>query len=205
MIFSEKTQNLLTKMKIDCTSYSNSLEAEFDEAATIFNKVMEYFDCKNKINGPDTFIKFWSQNKSSDYETKIFNWAYELYNNLDRFFSGGVLNLYMSKQAEWGAPKVTITREDVPYSDIHLLDVKQKIYRGLCHEEYSSKEYGQSWTLDINTAILFANGTYSDKPSGIVAQAVVNRNSILYFDKNNGEHEVIIEVGAVRDAHIVKV
>ncbi|WP_303292368.1 hypothetical protein [Marinobacter sp. SS5-14b] len=204
MIFSDASKTLLTSMCIDPFSYSKKLVIEFNEEAIIFNTVLEEFNSVEKIGDHTTFSYFWNKQSTKSTESKIFNWAYELYNNLMRFFSGGVLELYTFKQAEWGAPEVKITKDHVPPSNIDLLEEKHVIYRGMSREEHASKDYRQSWTIDLATAIRFARDTYSDEPSGIVVTAVIDRDDVVYYDKNNNEHEVIVKSGSIIDAREIK-
>jgi len=191
-------------MCIDAISYSNKLILEFNEEAHIFNTVLETFNSRDKIGDHNTFTNFWERHSAKNTESLLFNWSYELYNNLMRFFSGGVLELYTCKQAEWGAPEVMITQEHVPPSDVETLNEEQVIFRGMSREEHSSKDYRQSWTVDLATATRFAMDTYSDEPCGIVVKAIINRDDIVYYDKDNNEHEVIIKLGSVINAHEIK-
>ena len=151
------------------------------------------------------FLNFWKDCETGyDCESEIFNWAYEFYNNLSRYFNGGVFELFKFKQAEWGAPLVKITRDDVMASDVHLLDNPQKIYRGLSKTEHLKKEYAQSWTLQLSEAVRFASDIYSDEVDGIVVEAMVQREHILHYDKNQSEQEVIVEFGSIKSAEVVK-
>lgn len=200
MIFSNPSQTLLLSMCIDANSYSKKLAIEFNSEAKIFNTVLETFNSKDKIGDHNTFSGFWERHSTKSTETLLFNWAYELYNNLKRFFSGGVLELFTCKQAEWGAPEVIITKDNVPPSNINLLNEEQVVFRGMSREEHASKNYRQSWTIDLATATRFAQDTYSDEPIGIVVKAVINKDDVVYFDKNNNEHEVIIKSGSIINA-----
>jgi hypothetical protein len=197
MVFSTKSVQLLAQMRIDSSKYSSDLLREFGDDAVIFNSLLEEFDSSEKVNGGDRFVGFWENSGYSDLESKLFNYAYELYNNLDRFFTGGILELYRFKQAEWGAPEVRISKNNIASSDVDLLSEKQVIYRGLSNLEYSSKKYGQSWTLCPSIARKFAKDTYSDKPEGIVVKATVNKKDIIFYDKNNCEKEIIVKYGCI--------
>lgn len=203
MIFSQKSQSLLSRMCIDSESYSAILVKEFNDDAVIFNKLLEAFESSDKINN-DVFKKFWVRNTGDTFDSKICNWVYELFNNLRRFFDGGVFKLFTSKQVEWGAPEVIITKKHVEPSNVNLLKSKQTIYRGMSQEEHSTKEYKQSWTLDYAIAKKFAYETYTGWHNRIVIETVVNKNDIIYYDKTNGEKEVIIKSGCIIEAHEIK-
>jgi len=191
-------------MKINSSTYSDYLQNEFINNAAIFNSIIEEFNNKNKITGSDVFIAFMEKSGYYNTESKLFNYALELYHNLSRYFMDGVLELYLSKQAEWGAPEVKITEADVPQSDIHLLNEYEIIYRGLSFTEHATRKYGQSWTLDLATALRFAVATYSGKANGIVVSSKIEKKYIIYYKKLNGEKEVIIKYGSVKNATKVK-
>ena len=186
-------------MCVEARTYSKKLINEFGQEAIIFNQILEIFDSKEKAKDTEAFNNFWkSHGTDEDCKSKICNWAYELYNNLRRFFSGGVFKLFTTKQVEWGAPEVIITKEHVENSDIDILNEKQIVYRGMSKEEYKSKIYRQSWTLDYEVANKFAHDTYSGWLERIVIMGVVHKNNVIYYDKNNKEQEVIIELGSIK-------
>jgi len=188
-------------MKIDPSKYSDDLLNKFSKEAVVFDSILEKFDSKDKINGGKVFMDFWNKYNNSDNDCSLLlcSCAYELYNNLSRFFERGVFGLFKEKQAEWEAPEVRISKEDVNSSDIDTLCNKQKIFRGLSKKEHEGKQYQQSWTLDSNIANRFAKETYSDEPKGIVVEATVDKGDIVYYDRNDHEKEVIIEYGCVNN------
>lgn len=204
-MFSEKSSILLKEMRISPDSYFEQLKSKFQSDAKFFCKLIEHFDSKEKIGSSDTFVCFWMDCKTGyACDSEIFGWAYEFYNNLSRYFNGGVFELFKFKQAEWGAPIVKITRDDVIASNVELLDNPQKIYRGLSKVEHLKNEYAQSWTLLLSEAVRFAHEIYADEVEGIVVEALVQREHILHYDKNDSEQEVIIEFGVIKNAEIVK-
>lgn len=205
-MFSEKSSILLRQMRVCPDVYFEKIESKFQTDANLFCELIEYFDSKDKIGTHDAFVIFWEDCKTGyDFDSEISNWAYEFYNNLCRYFKGGVFELFKFKQAEWGAPIVKITKSDVGKSNVDMLDNPQKIYRGLSKVEHWKKEYAQSWTLQLATAVNFAHDVYSDEIDGIVVEAMIQREHILYYDKNDHEQEVIIEFGAIKNAQIVNI
>ena len=107
----------------------------------------------------------------------------QLFNNLRRFYSGGVFELFKEKQAEWGAPRVNIFADDVPQIfDIEQLDDVITIYRGLSKAEHESKNYAQSWTIDLSIARNFAQNVYSDELKGVVVKTTISREQVIYYD-----------------------
>lgn len=187
-------------MRIDGEKYYSDLCSKFGLDAKHFVDLIEYFDHPSKIGDREEFLMF-CQPLNIDAVPLLPDWLYEFYNNLSRYFKGGVFCLFKYRQPEWGAPQVAIQRSDVPaMSDVHTLNESQVVYRGLSLAEHSSKEYAQSWTIDPEKAQEFASGTYSDEPNGIVVKAIVSRDKILYFDRSDSEKEAIIELGAIQFA-----
>jgi len=201
-MFSQKSKNLLENMRIDSGGYYQILAQKFGNDVQIFCKLIDVFDCAQKVNGTAAFNQFWSSEfPTYSHDGELYFWAFEFYNNLKRYFSGGVFNLFKEKQAEWGAPIIKIRREDVPsQSSVHELDESIVIYRGLSKLEYECCEYAQSWTIKLSEAKRFATEIYSDEKPGIVVQASITRDRILFYDMNDSEQEVIIENGAVKFA-----
>lgn len=199
-MISDKSKNLLEQMRIDSDEYFSSLHKKFGDDYKVFADILDNFDCKSKTEPKSAFGDFWQQKYASyPIESELCNSAFELFNNLKRFYSGGVFELFKTKQVEWGAPPIRIKREDVPTnSDIEQLEDEVTIYRGLSPDEFESKNFAQSWTIDLETARRFAHEIYKDKIKGIVVKTVVSRDKVIYFDASDNEREVIIEYGAVR-------
>ncbi|MEJ6474841.1 hypothetical protein [Pseudoalteromonas piscicida] len=200
----DKSNALLEQMRIDADEYFESLYKRFNDDYRVFADVLDSFNCNTKTQPEFAFRDFWLQKYASySMESELCNWAFELFNNLKRFYSGGVFELFKTKQVEWGAPPIRIKREDVPTnSDIEQLEDEVKIYRGLSPNEFESKNFAQSWTIDLETARRFAHEIYKDKIKGIVVKAVVPRSKVIYFDAKDNEQEVIIEYGSVKIAEI---
>lgn len=186
-------------MRIDYKDYYNKLYMEFKDDVSVFCEVLTYFDCPSKVGEATEFNGFWSSYFFyKNTEGNLYNYSYELYNNISRFYTGGVYKLFKFKQAEWGAPEILITKNDVPEdSEVYLLDNLQTIYRGLDKKEHESKNYFQSWTTSKEIANNFANDTYNYKSSGIVVQGQIPKNHIIYYKDSDYEKEVIVEKGKV--------
>jgi hypothetical protein len=192
----------LEDMRIDSDKYYLYLSTKFGNDVDVFNKVISFFNTSQTVGNYVEFSNFWVSNyKNIPNDTDLFNYAYELYNNLKRFYEGGVFNLFKFKQAEWGAPEILITGVDVPNNnEKHLLQSAQIIYRGLHQLEHDSKGYYQSWTTNKDKAIEFANDVYHDQSNNIVVQATVNNLDVIYYNSNDSEKEVIIKKGVITDA-----
>ncbi|MCG7551654.1 hypothetical protein [Pseudoalteromonas sp. Of7M-16] len=142
----DKSKALLEQMRIDADEYFESLYKRFNDDYRVFADVLDSFNCNTKTQPEFAFRDFWLQKYASySMESELCNWAFELFNNLKRFYSGGVFELFKTKQVEWGAPPIRIKREDVPTnSDIEQLEVEVTIYRGLSPNEFESKNFAQS-------------------------------------------------------------
>jgi len=202
VVFDKIVVKKLEDMRIDSDKYYRYLSTKFGNDVGVFNKVINFFDTPETVGNHVEFNNFWQSNyRHLPENTDLFNYAYELYNNLMRFYKGGVFNLFKFKQAEWGAPEILITDADVPNdNEKDLLESSQVIYRGLHQLEHDSKDYYQSWTTNKDKAIEFANDVYSDQPHNIVVQATINIRDVIYYNSNDSENEVIIKKGAITGA-----
>jgi len=162
LIFSPGVVVQLQKMRIDPQKYSDALKVEFGDKSIIFEMILCDFKSKKDLK-VEYFNTFMSKMGYLDSNEKIYNKSYDLFNYLRSFFNGGVLELFKMRQAEWGDPKINITKNDVTHSDISFLPDQIKIYRGMQRAEYNKQSFGQSWTKDLVVAERFAFSTYSDK------------------------------------------
>ena len=192
-------------MRIDSREYYASLNKKFGQDIIVFSNLLDYFDHDSKVGDHSQFISFWNARfPDKATEGDLFNFSYELYNNLIMFYTGGVFELFKNKQAEWGAPEIVITKLDAPAeNDINYLNDPQQIYRGLSEEEHKVRNYFQSWTTSLEQAKKFADDVYSDQPSGIVVQAKIPKENIIHYKNNDPEKEVIIEKNSI--AHATKI
>mgnify|MGYP003110597403 CR=1 FL=1 len=201
-MFDKVVVKKLEDMRIDSDKYYLYLSTKFGKDVEVFNNVISFFNSPKTVGNHVEFSTFWQSNYNLiPNKTDLFNYAYELYNNLKRFYDGGVFELFKLKQAEWGAPEILITDIDVPNNnERHLLKNSQVIFRGLHQLEHDSKNYYQSWTINKDKAIEFANDIYSGQPNNIVVQATVNKLDVIYYNSNDSEKEVIIKKGVIKGA-----
>jgi len=202
-MFEEGVREKLESMRISPGKYYRFLSAKFGDESEVFNRTINFFNSSSTVGNNVEFNCFWQSNYGhKSTETELFNWAYELYNNLKRFYEGGVFHLFKYKQAEWGAPEILITEADVPNDNQkNLLGNPQIVFRGLRKREHESKNYYQSWTTDQCKASEFATNIYSGQPNGIVVQASVSAEDVLYYNEADPEKEVIVKKGAITDAN----
>lgn len=201
-MFEDSVKKRLECMRIDPDKYYRFLSCKFGVEVDVFNEIIKFFNDPITVGNEIEFNSFWHSNYGKkSTETELCNYSYELYNNLKRFYEGGVYDLFKYKQAEWGAPEILITEADVPNNNQKdLLGNPQLIYRGLHQKEHESKDYYQSWTTDRVKATEFATAIYSDQPSGIVVQASVSKEDIIYYNGADPEKEVIVKKGVITNA-----
>ena len=157
-MFSTKSITLLEAMRIDSNQYYKELMEKFGCDAKHFVEIIEHFDDPSKVGDIEKFLDFCKP-RTIDESSLLFDWLFEFYNNLRRYFEGGVFCLFKRRQSEWGASQVGIKRSDVPLnSDLDTLNEVQTVYRGLSLAEHHGKDYAQSWTTDLTEAQKFSKG-----------------------------------------------
>lgn len=201
-VFDTNSENLLEEMSIDPVEYSNNL-------SKIFKKDSHQFDALlSKLTDPnlefnsynrEVFDNFCSKNNLKD--ENLINCLLEIYNYVYLFKTSGVYGLYVNRQADGKGPKVVLRPQDVPK---HLTspswNENTTIYRGLGQDEHSKKEYGQSWTTDLDTAKKFA-----EQPDGIVVSTLVSKEDVLVSgDPQRTEFEVIVKNRVIKTAEIIQ-
>ena len=127
--------------------------------------------------------------------------AYFIFDNIRHAYinycAGGILAIYKGREAEVWYPKIVIHSNIGDRRDIELLGNDIVIYRGASKDEYNSKIFGQSWTLDEKIAKQFAFEHYEGQPDyentiRVVLKAKINKTDIYYYQKEDRENEVII-------------
>jgi hypothetical protein len=110
--------------------------------------------------------------------------------------------MYKYREAEGWYPKIIIKENIGTRKHVNTLDPNITIYRGTSKDEYNSKEFGQSWTINKTVANEFAFNHYLGQPEHqgtkrVVIKTTINRTNIFYFDKDDYEKEVIIDTKAI--------
>lgn len=204
MIFNEKSCQLLKSMRIAPKEYSNLLQGQHGEDAEIFNSLVEqFFGLSLEELSTIRFNNFVKEYNVLD-DSLIFNQLYDLFNYLRLFREGGVFKLFKGRQAEWKGPQIRINESDVPAWNFRKLKEPIIIYRGMSNAEYASGNFGQSWSVNQQVAQRFAKETYSDDNPGIVVKACINIESVLYYDSQDYEEEVIVKDASEFKAEIIE-
>ena len=201
-MFSKSTLNQLDQMSINGIEYHQYLLDKFGADIKFFDEVISRF---YSATPKDKSLFFeYCDAYSIDKGSELGDYLYEMFNNLCRYNQGGVFELFKEKQAEWGAPRVTLRTEDAPNnSDVEMLSDVVTIYRGMSKDEYDNKSFTQHWTTDVNEAIKFATTIYSDLPIGVVVKAKINKQDVIYYDNNDSEKEVIPNLEKIREIELI--
>ena len=122
------------------------------------------------------------------------------------FARNGLHELFTCQEnVEW-YPKVILSKELRP-NDISDLPSLVTLYRGTDIAEHTTSSYGQSWTTRKEIAHLFAFKHYVGEPSFKVENRVILITKIskehAYFSNQNGEFEVVIDVGKISHVEVV--
>lgn len=126
------------------------------------------------------------------------------------YASGGVSEAYIYKENKSWSP-IIIVREVLKPNDIDRLKEMFILYRGCDIKEYENKNYGQSWTLNLNVARRFADEEYSelpwfDKSKRVILKTSFPRHGVFYYEytpsDSEGEHEVVVDTHKLRNVEI---
>lgn len=203
MIFDGQSIRRLEAMGIDAEEYNVKILGEFLDQASVFQCLIEsvWDVVLDQDNAP--FNEFSAINGLCSGGL-IHGAAFELFNYIRLYQGGGVLNLFKHRQAEWNGPAVRLDRSDCPSPRLDILEGKKWIYRGMSIAEFESRNFGQSWTTDVQVAKRFANETYEDQSNGVVAVAELNLGDVIYAFPDDPESEVIIARGLIFSVSEIK-
>lgn len=192
-MFSKTAELILESMQCRPAEYYQQIYDKFGNQTKYFNDLVELFADSNSVS-TEEFIQF-CEVRNIEENGWLENSLYELFKNLNLFRERGVFAVFKNRETGWLAPKVYLSRTHVPKKNyLDTLPKIVEIYRGCQESEFQNNEFTQSWTLCKETACRFAKDTYSDIPKGIVVKAFVNKTDILFYDKNDGEQEIILDL-----------
>lgn len=79
-----------------------------------------------------------------------------------------------------------------------------EIYRGCDISEFNLKEFNQAWTTKQNIAFKhYSNQKWFKFENRVILKATINKNDIFYA-KNSGEYEVVVDSGKLINVEIFK-
>jgi hypothetical protein len=114
------------------------------------------------------------------------------------FKSGGILEMYKYRDTGKWYPKIIIRKQLGLIDNIDELENETIAYRGMSKNEFDSKSFGQSWTIDENVAREFAFEHYKELSEymntiRVVVKTKIQKEFIYHFDKNGREKELIVD------------
>lgn len=192
-MFSNQTADKLIEMRMVPSEYYNFFYDKFGKNDKIIRLVDSLISTHHDVthNPKDTFNEFCEKHEIKG-DSDFYPYLYEVLNNLSVFNQDGLFALFKFRNPEWGTPRVTLNEQDITTnSDTGSLDEVVTIYRGMSIKEYETKNFSQHWTSSFEDAKRFACDTYSDEPNGIIVEAKIKKEDILYCDKNDSEKELI--------------
>lgn len=160
------------------------------------NKLQYYEKEENKDFLQENLERFFLINNVEE-DTKAMKIYEELYHALRSFAGEGLEGLYIHRAAECWYPKVIIKSIIGDKSFINELDDIITIYRGTSQDEFESRIYGQSWSLEMTQAENFAFVHYKGYEKylntiRVVIEAKINKKDIYYYRKFHAEKEIVI-------------
>lgn len=194
-MFSFKVNEFIEKMGINPHEYYNLIFLKFNSSISIFEDMILFFMIRKDCESSE--FNCYVNNKKIDKKENFYESLFELFSCLYLFISGGKLKLYKFKQAEWNLPQVVLKRSDFPIINTFQNQSIEFIYRGMSKEEFDNGNFGQSWTLNLETADCFAKLNYN-QPDGLVVKTAFKIESILHIADELPEYEVIVEQGAIK-------
>ncbi len=122
------------------------------------------------------------------------------------FCMGGLCDLWKNQENCGWYPKIILDRIICP-NKIDELDEEIIIYRGCSKTEFEDKLFGQSWTIDVETAQNFAYKTYEsrlwfDIENRCILQAKIKREYVYYADGSVNEFEIVVRNDKLTDVKI---
>ena len=219
MIFDERnTEFLKNELCIDITEFEAYLSKRFGSETQCFNELVNFLikdEAKHKLPNLDVMNQYFKGNRLKERTFEHIrasftinddqeDYLYEIICYFCWYYSGGLKELFKHRQAENEGPRIylkgRITNSEV--IDSHL-PPSVTAYRGMSIEELDSNSFGMSWTLCKSKAEEFAFTVYSGKPRGVVVCSQIERDSVLYYDPEDNEKEVVVANGIITGGNVV--
>lgn len=195
----------LADMGFDPDDFYRKIFNRFPDSIVFFDFLLKKFYPQNNLETSDfnNFIERINLDKNKNIE--LYNVLYEVFNNIRQFKNGGKLGVFKEREAIWGLPSNILDQADInDLGDLMDLSDKIEIFRGMSQEEDHIGDFGQSWSVDYQTACSFAETVYEDKLKGIVVKTTLDKSSALHYDKNK-EYEVIVKKRSISKAVVNRV
>jgi hypothetical protein len=162
-----------------------------------YNNKLEYYEQEENRDYLQDQLSIFLLSKSLEEDTNAMKIYDELYHALRSYVSEGLEGLYIHRAAECWYPKVIIKSIIGDGNYIDELDDIITIYRGTSKDEFDSKAYSQSWSLEKTQAGNFAFIHYIGhkkylNTTRVVIEAKINKKDIYYYRKLHAEKEIVI-------------
>ena len=219
MKFSKKCSDFLSrKLCIDIAEFEYELESKFGETSLIFDGLIEFMidddslhavsdlDVNSQLVEFDNFNdKCFKHLKSlASINEEVSDYAYEMMCYFQRYYCGGLAELFKYRQAENLGPRVYLKNRIMDDCIINKsLPSEIDVYRGMSVAEFDSYQYGMSWSLNEEIAKKFAFTTYYGQPRGVVVKARINRGMVLYYDPTDHEKEVVVGNNSINEVLLI--
>jgi hypothetical protein len=219
MIFDVENMDFLcNKLCINVIEFETYLSERFGSETQCFNMFLSFL-LKDEIKLKLPTLDMMNQSLESDLlRSRAFEHIREsLTINEDQeeylreimcyfywYYSGGLKFLFKRRQADNEGPRIYLKKRitDAKVIDSYL-PLSVTAYRGMSLEELESNSFGMSWTLCKSKAEEFAFTNYKVMPRGAVVKAQIERCSILYYDPEDDEKEVVVANGTVTGGSVV--
>lgn len=161
------------------------------------NDNLEYYERDENEDFLLDQLSIFLLSKGLEKDTNAMKIYDELYHALRSYVSEGLEGLYIHRAAECWYPKVIIKSIIGDRNYIDELDDIITIYRGTSKDEFDSKAYSQSWSLEKTQAANFAFIHYIGhekylNTTRVVIEAKINKKDIYYYRKSHAEKEIVI-------------
>lgn len=162
-----------------------------------YNNKLEYCEQEENRNFLQENLERLFLTNNVEEDTNAMKIYEELYHALRSFVGEGLEGLYIHRASEFWYPKVIIKSIMGDKSFIDELDDIITIYRGTSQDEFESRIYGQSWSLEMTQAENFAFVHYKGYEKylntiRVVIEAKINKKDIYYYRKFHAEKEIVI-------------
>jgi hypothetical protein len=162
-----------------------------------YNNKLEYCEGSDNRDFLEEQLAIFLSTKNLEEDTNAMIIYNELHHALKSYVGEGLEGLYIHRAAECWYPKVIIKSIIGDKSFINELDDIITIYRGTSQDEFESRIYGQSWSLEMTQAENFAFIHYKGYEKylntiRVVIEAKINKKDIYYYRKFHAEKEIVI-------------
>lgn len=220
MKFSEHCSEFMSKnLLLNIEEFEATIESKFGGNAYLFDELVNFMlhdnsrralplleACQQAIE----FENFRSRcfehiDSKAQLSENLIDYMFVIICGFGSFCSGGLVALFKHRQAEHDWPRIYLSH---PLTERVILerylDAEIVAYRGMSVAEFESGFFGMSWSLSEDKAREFAVDNYPDKPRGVVVQAIIPRDEVLYFNPEDNEQEIVVAYKTISSGRIIQ-